>query len=133
MKETILLYHFTDEERLGKVKRALLPMGIRLKAVKREEYLQPLGCLAGVKEIEPTEGVYDGEDFEQEMMVMAGLSSQRVDAVILALRKSGAGRVDYKAVLTPTNQFWDSVKLYGEIRQEHEAMSQNIQKKPEEA
>lgn len=131
MKETILLYHFTDEERLRKVKRALLPMGIRLKAVRREEYLHPLGYLAGVKEIGPAEAVYGGGDFEQEMMVMAGLTSQRVDAVILALRKSGVGRVNYKAVLTPANQFWDSVKLYGEISQEHEAMSRNIQKKPE--
>ena len=55
MKETILLYHFSDPERLSRVKRALLPLGMRLKAVKKEEYLQPIGYLAGVKEIEPVE------------------------------------------------------------------------------
>ena len=127
MKETILLYHFTDEERLSKVKRALIPLGIRLKAVKKEDYLQPVGYLAGVKEIGPKDSVYEGGDFESEMMLMAGLSSSRVDAVILALRKAGAGRVEYKAVLTPTNQFWDSVTLYEEIRKEHEIMSRKEQ------
>lgn len=122
MKETILLYHFADEDRFAKVKRALLPLGMRLKAVKKEEYLLPVGYLAGAKDVEASDKVYDGEDFEKEMMVMAGLTSSRVDAVILALRKAGAGRVDYKAVLTPTNQFWDSIKLYGELQREHEAM-----------
>lgn len=124
MKETILLYHFSDPERLSRVKQALLPLGMRLKAVKKEEYLQPIGYLAGVKEIEPVEEQYGGEEFEKEMMVMAGLSSARVDAVILGLRKAGAGRVDYKAVLTPTNQYWDSLHLYREISREHAAMSQ---------
>lgn len=131
MRETVLLYRFTDEERLSKVKKALLPLGMRLKAVKKEEYLQPIGYLAGVKEIGPSEAEYSGGDFEQEMMVMAGLSSARVDAVLLALRKSGAGRINYKAVLTPTNQHWDSVKLYGEISREHEAMSRTDQEKTE--
>lgn len=56
-------------------------------------------------------------------LVMAGLASGRVDAVIYALRKGGVGRVDYKAVLTPVNQFWDAIKLYEEIAREHEAMN----------
>ncbi len=123
MKETILLYHFVDEDRLAKVKRALLPLGMRLRIVKPEEYLQPVGYLAGVKDIEPKPDRYEGEDFSKEMMVMAGLAGSRVDAVILALRKTGVGRVDYKAVLTPVNQFWDSIALYQEISKEHEVMS----------
>ncbi len=123
MKETVLLYNFRDSERLGQVKRALLPLGLRLKLVKKEEYLHPLGYLAGEKDMEPASEVYEGEEFEKEMMVMAGLSSSRVDAVILSLRKAGAGRIDYKAVLTPTNRTWDSVRLYGEISREHAAMS----------
>lgn len=49
MKETVLLYNFRDSERLGQVKRALLPLGLRLKLVKKEEYLHPLGYLAGEK------------------------------------------------------------------------------------
>lgn len=122
MKETILLYGFGDKERLLKVRKALLPLGMRVKQVQPCDYSQPIGYLAGVKEIPGTDTIYEGAEFEKELMVMAGLLSKRVDAVLLALRKAGAGRIDYKAVLTPTNQFWDGVKLYEEIAREHEAM-----------
>ena len=50
MKETVLLYGFKDQERLKKVKRALLPLGLRMRTVGPEEYFQPVGYLAGVKE-----------------------------------------------------------------------------------
>ena len=131
MRETVLLYHFTDEKRLGGVKRALIPMGYRLKIVDRKDYLQPLGYLAGIKEIAPSEEVYEGEDFDREMMVMCGFGPGRIDTLILALRKAGVGRVDLKAVLTPTNMSWTSVHLYHEISLEHEMMSkmQEEQKK----
>lgn len=122
MKETILLYGFQDGERLAKAKRALLPLGMRIRQVESCDYSQPVGYLAGVKEIPGADSPYEGPEFEKEMMVMAGLPSRRVDAVLHALRKAGVGRIDYKAVLTPTNQFWDAVKLYEEIAREHEAM-----------
>ena len=44
---------------------------MKLRAVKKEEYLEPVGYLAGVKEITSCGEIYDGEDFEKEMMVMA--------------------------------------------------------------
>ena len=94
MKETVLLYGFKDQERLKKVKRALLPLGLRMRTVGPEEYFQPVGYLAGVKEVPPAEN-----------------------------DRSGVGRIDYKAVLTPVNQFWDGEKLYEEIAREHEAMT----------
>ena len=91
--------------------------------MKKEEYLEPVGYLAGVKELVPCGKVYTGDDFEKEMMVMAGLTSKQVDTVILALRKTGAGRIDYKAVLTPTNQSWNALTLYGELAKEHAKMN----------
>lgn len=123
MREIVLLYGFHDKDRLLKVKKALLLLGIRLKEVEAADYSQAVGYMAGVKEIPKAEKEYEGEAFEKELMVMAGLSSGKVDDVLRALRKSGAGPIHYKAVLTPTNQFWDGVKLYGEIAREHEAMS----------
>ena len=58
-----------------------------------------------------------------EAMRLYGLPLAQVDAVIHALYRSGVGRIDYKAVLTPVNQFWDGEKLYEEIAREHEAMT----------
>lgn len=118
-----MLYQFTDPDRLQKLKKALLPLGFRLRIVKPEEYLQPLGYLAGVKGIEPNGEPCDAEPLEKEMLFMAGFTSGRVDALIKALRKTGVGRVDYKAVLTPVNQTWNSLELYREIAREHETMT----------
>ena len=44
MKPTVLLYNFTDSKRKMKVQQALMPLGFRLRAVKKEEYglLTPL-------------------------------------------------------------------------------------------
>ena len=122
MKSTVLLYNFTDKARLLKVRRALMPLGFRLKLVEKKDFGLPLGVLAEGKEPEERDN-YDGPGFEDEMAVMAGFTSTQVDAFIWALRKKGVGRIDYKAVLTPTNREWDSVTLYHEIKKEHEAMS----------
>ena len=125
MRETVLLYNFTDSERLMKVRQALMPLGFRLKAVEKRDYGKPIGMLAGVKGMEETgaEEPYAGPGFDDEMAVLAGLTSGQVDAFIVALRKKGVGRIDYKAILTPYNKDWDSVTLYREIKKEHEAMS----------
>ena len=52
MKPTVLLYNFTDSKRKIKVQQALMPLGFRLRAVKKEEYGLPVGVLAGVKGLE---------------------------------------------------------------------------------
>ena len=123
MRETVLVYNFKDAERLMKIRQALMPLGFRLKAVAKEDYLKPVGFLAGLKDIEDNGMVYEGEEFEDEMLLMAGFTSARIDTLILALRKKGAGRINYKAVLTETNKNWDSVSLFKEIKREHEYMT----------
>lgn len=123
MKETVLVYNFTEKERVEKLKRALLPMRVKVRNVKKEEFLMPVGVLAGVKEIEETGEEYDGEGFADEMLVMAGFTSKRVDEFLAMMRKYGMGRVSYKAILTSTNQHWNSLELYEELKKEHEKMS----------
>ena len=68
---------------------------------------------------------YDGEVFAEELLPLPGFTSRRIDALIAGLKKNGAGRVDLKAVLTPTNAGWNSLELYEEIKKEHEKMSGN--------
>lgn len=57
-----------------------------------------------------------------ELLLMAGLSSQRVDQVLRAIRKAGLS-LPYKAVLTAANQSWNVWKLFQEIKEEHQKMS----------
>ena len=122
MKETILLFHFSDKSRKNKLARALLPLRMKIREVAKEDYLQPVGYLAGNKEIPPSEESYQGEELDGEMMLMAGLSNTQVDLVLKAIRKSGAGPIPYKAALTASNQEWNARKLFAEIKAEHEQM-----------
>ena len=84
MRETILLFHFSDKDRRNKLTRALLPLGMKIREVAREDYLQPAGYLAGNKEILPVDETYTGEELAGEMILMAGLSNSRVDGVLKA-------------------------------------------------
>ncbi|MCI6466613.1 MAG: DUF3783 domain-containing protein [Faecalicatena sp.] len=123
MKETILLFNVPDKETLLKIEMALFPLHVRLKKVALEDYNQPLGVLAGVKDAVRTEGNWTGDDLSDTMFVFAFFDDNRLNMALAALRKSGAGPFPYKAVLTPTNQFWTAHECFEEIRQEHEAMS----------
>ncbi|HHU72717.1 MAG TPA: DUF3783 domain-containing protein [Clostridiales bacterium] len=129
MKASVLLFNFTDKSRALTIGRALLPLGIRIMKVNKEDYNQPLGYLAGVKEIEAVEEKYEGDELQGEMMVMAGITGKMVDDVLLALRKSGIGRINHKAVLTLTNQYWNTIQLYEELVKEHEEVTKQLNKK----
>ena len=122
MKETVLLFHFSDREKRNKVARALFPLKLKIKEVEKKDYLQSIGYLAGSKEISAVEAEYDGEELDGEMLVMAGISSARMDMVLKALRKSGVGSIPYKASMTPTNQYWNPLQLFQKIKEEHEKM-----------
>lgn len=134
MKETILLFHVPDKKQRLKIEKALFPLKVRLRYVNPADYDQPLGALAGIKELPSAEGVCTGQDLPSAegactgqdlpdtMFVFAFFSDSRLNQVLAALRKSGAGPFPYKAVLTPTNQFWTAFECFNEIRQEHEAM-----------
>lgn len=58
----------------------------------------------------------------EEMLVICGLSEEKLDLFLQTLRSSGAG-VSLKAVLTPHNAKWSFSDLYNELRQERKALS----------
>ncbi len=92
MRESILLFHISDKEVKKKVERALLPLRVRLRHITLKDYSQPLGVLAGLPDMTPSEEIYDGEELSDTMIVFCGLSNQKLDQALLALKKSGAGR-----------------------------------------
>lgn len=128
MKETILLFHTPDKETLLKIEMALFPLRVRLRRVPKEEYNQPLGVLAGIKDMERLPGNYQGEELPDTLFVFAFFSDLRLNQVLAALQRSGAGPFPYKAVLTPTNQKWDAFECFQEIRREHEAIRRQKEK-----
>ena len=122
MKETILLFHPPEKDRLLKIEMALFPLHIRLKRVAREEYNQPLGVLAGIKDMTPAEGSYEGDDLPDTIFVFCFLDDSRLNQALAALRKTGASPFPYKAILTPTNSSWTAPDCFEEIKKEHAAM-----------
>lgn len=121
MKATILLINFKDQQKLRKLKMALLPFKIRLKTVEPQDYCQPVGYLAGIKEISRAEipaALIPQEQMEKEMLVIAGITGNLFDQILFTLRKAGTP-VDYKAVLTEHNRNWNCLQLYKELEKEH--------------
>ncbi|MFZ2888592.1 MAG: hypothetical protein WAZ67_06280, partial [Ruminococcus bromii] len=68
MKELAMFYNFSDE-RLRKAKFALMPLKIQVKKVEKEDFNQPIGFLAGIKGVEPVAEKFDGDGFDEEMIV----------------------------------------------------------------
>ena len=122
MKETILLFNPPEKEKLLKIEMALFPLHVRLKKISPEQYNQPLGVLAGIKDMTPVEGVYSGGELPGTLFVFCFLEGNRLDQALAALRRCGAGPLPYKAVLTPTYSRWTAPDCFEEIRREHEAM-----------
>ena len=129
MKETILLFHAPDKDTLLKIEMALFPLHVRLRRIAKKDYNQPLGALAGLKEMRRLEVPYEGEELPDTFFVFAFFTDARLNQVLAALRKSGAGPFPYKAILTPTNQNWDALQCFQEIRSEHEAIQQQLKEK----
>ncbi|SHO51367.1 DUF3783 domain-containing protein [Anaerocolumna xylanovorans] len=123
MKEKVLLFNIPLREKRLKIGRALLPLNIAVKAIERKEYGQSIGYLAGYKDMPETREIYDGEELEGEMVIMAGLSGGRTEMVLAALRKAGVQKTCLKAVLTDTNRFWNAKALYEELGKEYNRMN----------
>lgn len=123
MKETILVFNLPDKQARLAIEKALFPLKVRLRSVSRDQYNQPLGVLAGIKEISAVDEPFTGEELPDTMFVFAFLSDAKLNQVLVALRKSGAGPFPYKAILTPTKQFWTAHECFREIAEEHRTMN----------
>lgn len=136
LRPTVLLYNFTDKRRRTKISTFCAMNGIRVRAVEKEQYGKPMLVLVD-KEAEilfGEEAVFPDSDevrrdeetkqpdFSEEMLVMCHVGS-KMNGLLAWLRKEKVN-VPLKAVMTQTNQFWNSVELYHEIKREHEQMTE---------
>ena len=115
----LLLMYNLSPARQGAVRMLCARLKIRARAVEASEYKEKLGALPGMEEKrnEP----FSGEPFADEMLLMAGFAPQTLDALLRAFRSYRVAPVALKAVLTPVNAEWDSVRLHEELLREHEA------------
>ena len=81
----------------------------------------PLGELA---EGAVPEAPYDGDGFDDEMLLIVNCPGPLLDLFLQAFRRQKLAPVRLKAVLTPTNREWDSVALHAELCRERQAIAE---------
>ena len=115
----VFLYNITDPGKAGRIRAALARLGIPGRTVERAEFSHPIGYLSGRPGFAP--GTGEGSDFDEEMLLLDGLSKRDFSALLDELRASGA-TVALKAIVTETNAGWTSSQLHAALKMEHEAL-----------
>ena len=119
MTQLVLAYNFPAKH-LAKLRMAAMKLGVKVRPVEKREYLQSLGSFTGA--LGSFESVYDGDNFQELMLVLCGFSQPMVNTFLSLLKTARLPAVSLKAVLTETNQGWNSLELYDELKKEHRAM-----------
>ena len=122
MTSPLILIYNIDPEKTSKLGAVCARQGIELRAVKPFEYMRPIGALAGIPVAE-SPAFAPGGAFSDEMLVMCHMLSYQLDAFLAGMREAGLPRVALKAVLTPANVTWSSLKLRDELAREHQALA----------
>lgn len=122
MKKQILLYNIKEKKRALDIRRVLMPLKIRIKQISPSDFGQSIGYLADIDGFEACNDLSDDFSFDDEMMIMVGLTSFEIDQVIKGFHKRRIASIPLKAILTDENQKWSSKKLYDNLRIEHEKM-----------
>ena len=123
MREMVLYYNTVQNPNVAKLKGVLVRMGVRIKNITPEQVTQTVGYLAGIEGYPESEIPEVLPVIEEEMLVMRGFTSRRMDELLMNLRKAGVPKIALKAVVTESNSGWSFYHLYEEIREEHEKMS----------
>ena len=126
--ETVLLYQIKGTKTAALLKPVLLKLGIRVRIVEPEQYLQSIGFLAGNKAFAESPEAYDGAGFDEPMMVMAGFSERKLDLFLTEMRRKKVPPIALKAIVTTQNQAWNSLQLYRELKEEHEKRKSGLEK-----
>lgn len=122
----ILLFQIppSKKKKIEELCRSLRPeIDITLVSVRREQYAENLGYLAGIEGIPSTRKLEPDIPFPGEMMVFSGITSEELDVFLDAWKEKRLEKVALKAVLTPGNILWTPQKLLEELKKEHAALT----------
>ncbi len=120
MAGKILLFGFDSLLSILALEAAAGPFGAELVPVARADYSKSVGALAGEDTAAAPVQPYTGPALGGKMMVLCGLED-RLEELIPALNKAGAGPECVKAVLTAHNRGWSAMTLFAELQRERRA------------
>lgn len=124
-----LLCYFPDrlDPMLSSVRRAALPLKLRVRTAPPEQSGQTVGFLLGRKGFEPREDAPDAGGVPavtEPILVLDGFTGPRLDALLRALARARVPRSVLKAVVTADNIHWTLAELWAELQKEREALAQ---------
>lgn len=117
--ESILLCQ-VDEKTATKIKRLAGAKKIAVKTITSDLFNENLKTLVQGKKCQTeADRVKDRNPDapSQSLMLFCGLSEKHLDKLLFEMRRDKL-EVDYKAVLTATNQNWTMHRLYQEMQRE---------------
>lgn len=120
-----LLCYFPDpvDPKLSNLRRAALPMKLRVRTAGPEQTGQTLGFLLGRKGFE--EAACEAPPVSDPILILDSFTGPRMDALLRALAKARVPRSVFKAVVTATNVDWTLFELWEELRKEREAIEKD--------
>lgn len=123
MKQNGAVYFYNFNSARGRQIRMLcLTLGLKIRVVDRAQYKETIGAIAGVPGYSLSGEIYEGEGFEDEMLILKGFTGGMLDSFLHGFRKMKIQPVALKAVLTEANCGWNSLELHDELVKEHESM-----------
>ena len=117
---TVLIYNCSGPQ-FSKMRQIFAMLRLLMRQVTPDKYELTLKELvAGTGEPLP-EG---GEPIAENMLVFCGMGSALLNQVLEILRLSKLPPIQLKAVMTDTNQDWNSKQLYEELLKEQQAIAE---------
>lgn len=123
MQEMILYYAPDNTPHTSLLRGVMAQMGVKVKNLIPERCIQKIGYLVGIEGMDKRE-VSEGFQkyapvMNQEMLIIAGFSEERLEELLDKLKAAGVPRIPLKAVVTETNAEWTVYQLYEQLKEEH--------------
>lgn len=119
--ECILLYNITPDKRLQAIKNMLRIKKFPFRIITDEETQHTIGYLISAPGYTPCSSAVP-TPLMNEVMIMKGCTSRRLDELLNAFHEQGIPPVSLKAVVTDTNMNWSFQQLYVQLNLEHSQM-----------
>ena len=117
---TILMYNCSGGK-FFKLQQIFAMLRLRMRVVGPDKYHLTLLELA---EGEGEPAAEFGQPIPEPMLVFCGVDSALLNQVLEVIRVAKLPKIDLKAVLTETNQSWNTTQLYEELLEERKAMAE---------
>lgn len=124
----VLLYNFTDEDKLTKLQALLTKMKLNPIVVAFDDYNQKVGYLFGLRGFKEHTSENQENDFvcDHELMMFYGFNKERLDNLLRAMRNDEIEVPACKAVVTSFNRFWSIRRVYETMKKGH--LKEKLQK-----